>query len=592
MSGRRHSPLALFRYWRRSHPNDPVVMFVAAALVGVVTGYAAVGFRLALEGVQVLAFGFGGESVFSQAALLPWWQILLIPAVGGLVVGLMLHFLMPGRRPQAVAHVIEACALKGGRISLREGIGAALVSATSLGVGASTGREGPVVHLAASLASVAAQKMQLGPSMRLTLLGCGVASGVAASFNAPIAGVFFALEVVIGHYALHAFAPVVLSAVVGTIISRIYLGDTPAFIIPPYDIVSNLEFPAFGLLGLVCGIAAMIFMWSTTFTEGVVARSRIPDILLPAAGGLLVGAIAIFYPHVLGVGYEATDAALKEQFSLWLLLQLIVAKTAATTISLGCRFGGGVFSPSLMLGALVGGAFGIMAAAVFPELSASHGAYAIIGMGAVAAAVLGAPISTILIVFELTNDYKITIGVMLATVVATSLTNRITGKSLFHLQLERRGVNVRGGRARHFLRQRRVGEVMTADFEIIHEDATFDEMRTLMMESSHGAFFVVDSDDAYTGTINFADLKAVAREPELAGVVNAKDACHKSPAILSSGQTLEDALAILDNTREEHLPVVRSALTGRVIGVLHHKNALIAHNRALLEAHAEEHDER
>ena len=279
-----------------------------------------------------------------------------------------------------------------------------MVSAASLGVGASAGREGPMVHLGASLASALAHRLELSPNLSRTILGCGVAAAVAASFKAPIAGVFFALEVVIGHYALSTFAPVVVASVAGTVISHIHLGELPAFILPAYEIVSAWEFPAFFLLGGVSAVIAMIFMWSIIVADDVVERVPVPGWLKPAAGGLVVGAVAIAFPQILGVGYGATDAALKELIPLTLLIALIALKVVMTAVSLGCRFGGGVFSPPLFIGAMTGGAFGIIATGVFPELAAHHGAYAMVGMSAVAAAVLGAPISTILIVFELTGD--------------------------------------------------------------------------------------------------------------------------------------------------------------------------------------------
>ena len=259
----------------------------------------------------------------------------------------------------------------------------ALASALSIGVGASVGREGPVVHLGASLGSWVAKRLHLGRVLARTLLGCGVAAAVAASFNAPIAGSFFALEVVVGHYALSAFAPIVIASVTGTLISRARYGDYPAFILPDDWIIASFwEFPGFALLGLVSAAAAIVFMWSIMFTEDTVERLPLPKWSRPAFAGLLVGLIALAFPEVLGVGYEATDKALSDLYPLWFLVALIVAKTAATAISLGGGFAGGVFSPSLYVGAMVGGAYGIIATQAFPELSSGHGAYTIIGMGA------------------------------------------------------------------------------------------------------------------------------------------------------------------------------------------------------------------
>ena len=211
--------------WRRLRRNDHLVVSALAAVIGLSAGYGAILFRTAIDAAQRAAYGSGSDHVIALAATLPWWQRLIVPVIGGLVIGLFVHFVLRGRRPQAVADVIEACAVRGGRMRLRDGIAQALASAASIGAGASVGREGPVVHLAATMSSWLGQRVGLGRPQMLTLLGCGVASGVAASFNAPIAGVFFALEVVVGHYGLAAFAPVVVAAVIGTMISRAHFGE-------------------------------------------------------------------------------------------------------------------------------------------------------------------------------------------------------------------------------------------------------------------------------------------------------------------------------------------------------------------------------
>ena len=437
--------------------SQHTALSLMAVVLGFGAGGASVALRYLIDLVQRLGFGFSGEQVASGVAELPWWQVLLVPSLGGLLIGLFIYRFMPGHRPQGVAQVIEASALKGGRMPFWVGIYAAIASAASIGVGGSVGREGPVVHLGATLGSWIAQRLRLGRSLTRTLLGCGVAAAIAASFNAPVAGTFFALEVVVGHYALSAFAPIVIASVTGTIVSRAVYGDFPAFILPQsWEIVSHWEFPAFALLGLICAVAAIIFMGSIMFTEDVVSKTKVPRWLRPAIGGLMVGAIGIVFPEVLGVGYEATDKALSELYPLWILLMLIVAKTAATAITLASGFSGGVFSPSLFIGAMVGGAYGLVAGYVFPDLSTGHGAYTIIGMGAVAGAVLGAPISTIIMVFELTADYQLTIAVMIATVLASLITQQVYVRSFFLWQLERRGVVISGGQEHRIMQDLRI----------------------------------------------------------------------------------------------------------------------------------------
>jgi CIC family chloride channel protein len=582
---------AIARQWRKISQNDQVILSLCAVATGLAAGYGAIGFRWLIGAVQHLFYGFGSENVATLAAGLPWWQILLGPAVGGLLVGLFLKYLMPGGQPQGVAQVIEAASLRGGRMTLKEGIGATVVSAASLGVGASAGREGPVVHLGATLSSWVAQRLHLNRSMTLTLLGCGVAAAVAASFNAPIAGVFFALEVVVGHYALSAFAPIVIASVVGTIVTRIHIGDFPAFILPEYALASFWEFPGFAILGVVCAAVAMIFMRSVRFTEDMVARVKAPLWLKPAAGGLAVGAVAVAFPQVLGVGYEATDSALKEAYVLWFLLALIVAKTAATAVSLGCRFGGGVFSPSLFLGAMTGGAYGLIAAQVFPDLAAGYGLYAIVGMGGVAAAVLGAPISTILIVFEMTGDYKVTVAVMLAVAVASILTQRLMTRSFFLWQLERRGVSLAGGRERQLLQSSRVRDLMTEDFQLIKQDTRLRGIRNRLQTAPHGDFFVVDEEDRLIGTLSFADVRPVAFEPGVEDLIIAYDLARLHSLVLEADSNLEEALRTLGESSATRVPVVEDLKSRRVVGVARYRDLLRAHNRILMQARAEERGE-
>ncbi len=573
--------------WRRLVANRQLVVSVLAVAIGAAAAYGAIGFRELIGLIQLGAFGSDSELLFSFARDLPWWHLLLAPAAGGLAIGLFVHYAMPERRNQGVADVIEAGNLRGGRMGVRSGIGAALAAAASIGCGASVGREGPVVHLGAALGSWIAERFRLGRATTLTLLGCGVAAAVAASFNAPIAGVFFALEVVVGHYALAAFAPVVVASVTGTIIARAHLGDFPAFIVPDFAIVSLLEIPAFALLGLAAAAVAGVFMWSVMAVEDGIARTPLPHWARPALGGLAVGVIALLFPQVLGVGYEATDLALKAAIPFGLLLALGVAKLAATAISLGSGFAGGVFSPSLFIGAMTGGAFGIVAANAFPEYASSQGAYTIVGMGAVTAAVLGAPISTILIIFELTGDYGLTIAVMVAIAVSSVVTQQVPGKSFFHWQLERRGIDIRRDRAADLLRTIVVREVMNQTVQRVPRDMQLDGIRDLLRLDPHGAFFVVDDDGRLCGALTFDDLGDVAFDTGVGALINAADIARSEVPAVHADDGLERALDLMAEGGTEHLPVIDGDDSRRVIGVIHHKDIVIAHNRALIHSRAE-----
>jgi CIC family chloride channel protein len=353
--------LKLFRETRQ-----PIV-WLLAPFIGLATGGAAILFRLAIGAFQLPWLHDMSESVAKAARGQPWWVIVLAPAIGGLLVGLMLEYLLTAKRTGAVPDVMEARVNAGRGLSLSQGLLSALASALSLGTGASAGREGPIVHLGASIAASACTRFNLPNAARRTLLASGAAGAVAASFNAPIAGVLFAQEVVLGHFAITSFVPLVLASVMGTIVSQAWFGNVAAFTVPAYSITSYFEVPAFVLLGIVAAAVAVIFQLAVLATDWLARNVEIPLIARPALGGLLIGIIAIWFPQVLGVGYDTTDAALKDQLPIALMFTLLFAKTATTAIALGSRFGGGVFSPALYLGAVTGGAFGLIAASMFPQ---------------------------------------------------------------------------------------------------------------------------------------------------------------------------------------------------------------------------------
>lgn len=578
---------ALLAVLRHRH----LVLLVLGLVTGLIGAAAAVAFRDAIGLVQWLALGFSSERVAGLAAAQPWWRVMLAPALGGLLVGLFIYWFMPGRRPQGVPQVMEATAFHGGRMDIRAGLGAALASVTALGTGASVGREGPVVHLGAALSSWLAQRLHLSRGLTVTLLGCGVASAIAASFNAPIAGVFFALEVVVGHYALSSFAPVVIASVTGTIVTRLWYGNFPAFSIPPRTIVSFLEFPAFALLGIVCALLAIAFIKGTGAVEDALRRVPVPDWSKPALAGLVLGVVAIWYPHVLGVGYETTEATLAEAYGLGLLLTLLVLKLALSVLCLGAGFAGGVFSPALVIGALAGGAFGIVAGGAFPHLSSGPGAYAIVGMGAVAGAVLGAPISTILIIFELTGNFTLTIAVMIGVVIATVITQQATGRSFFTHQLARRGIVLEGGRETGLLRARRVADLMRTDFEQVRADATLPAVRARLQADPLGELFVTDDAGRLVGTITLHDLGTAAFDTGRDGRLSAADVARRNPAALALDADLEDARKAMEAAAEHQLPVVFDRDGFRLAGYVRERDVMVAYTAALAQARAEERGE-
>ena len=512
-------------------------LWVMSLIVGILVSAAAIVFRESISLIQLLWLGDPSENVASAARKIHWLWVLLTPAVGGLLVGYLLQRFFTEGRAAGVADVIESRTEESREIDLKTGGWSAVIHALSLGVGASSGREGPLVHLGATIATVGTHFITLPDWGRRTLLACGVASAVSASFNAPIAGVLFAHEVILGHYAKRAFIPIVIASVAGTILTRQWFGEAAAFSIPDFQITSYLEFPAFALLGLVCALVAVIFQFSIITTEYFARSIDIPLWFRPALGGLMIGAIGVFFPEILGVGYEATDLALRNQLPIWLLLTLLVLKTAATAITVASRFGGGVFSPSLYLGAMAGGAFGLIAAGVFPELASSQGIYSILGMGAVAAAVLGAPISTVVMVFELTGGFALSIALLLTVSISVGLNQALHGRSFFLWQLEMRGHNIQDGPHSFLLRTTRVSSFMSR------------------LEPDEETEF--DLTDGAT--------------------------------VLRAETPLELALRTFDETGQTRIPVVEGHETVRQIGWATQVDALRAYTKVLVDTSVEEH---
>ena len=505
-------------------------------LIGAGVAIAAILFRELIGLVQLPWLATRSEKVLTAALELHWIAILAAPAFGGLIVGLLLHRIQT-RRAGGVADVIEARAISGRRLSLRDGLWSGLITAISLGSGASAGREGPVIHLGGTLASAVAERTRLPPASGRTLLSAGVASAISASFNAPIAGVLFAHEVILGHYSMRSFVPIVIASTAGSIISRIWFGDAAAFLLPDYQITSYWEFPAFALLGITAAIVAILFEFSLFAADFVSRRITIPLWTRPVIGGFAVGAIAIVFPHVLGVGYEVTDMALWNQLPLYLLLSLILAKTAATAITLASRFGGGIFSPALYLGAMTGGAFGIISSSLFPDLASSNGLYAILGMGAVAGAVLGAPISTTMIVFELTGGYTLSVALLLCVAIAHGIAQAVHGHSWFQWQLEMRGIFVTDG------------------------------PHTTVKQYTRVMDFMDPLEDGKTETYD-PDLEVPALRP---------------------ADTLDQALRAFDAGGHASLPVVDPNDATKIIAWATHVSALRHFNKALIDTSEEEH---
>jgi CIC family chloride channel protein len=549
MNDAANSSREAWRVLRQKGPSKVTFWFIALA-IGIAAGFAALFFRKGINLLQETLYGTDDvQHLHSFISGLDWYWVVLIPTFGGLLTGLILHNFTRDARARSVADVIVGSALHEGRVETRAGLASALASMVTLGTGGSSGREGPVVHLAAVISTWVNRRINADGITGRDLLGCAVAAAVSASFNAPIAGALFALEVVLRHFAVHAFAPIVIASVAGTVINRLEFGGVTEFKLPTAgDLQFYVELPAFLLLGLTCGLVAVVLMraifWADNIGNVIQQRSRLPRYLRPMVAGALLGIIALWFPHIIGVGYETTSLALTGELALHEASTFAVLKVIAVAITLGGRMGGGVFSPSLMVGALVGLTFGLIATGFFPDVSGSTSLYALAGMGAVAAAVLGAPISTTLIVFELTGDWQIGLAVMVAVSMSTSLASRLVNRSFFLTQIERRGIHLAAGPQAYLL-------------------AMFTAAKTMRLP-----------DDPR------------AADPERCWEMIGEG------LYIDAAATLETAIPIFESSGALFLPVVslsKDATPPELLGALFHVDALRAYNRALAATAAEEH---
>ncbi len=534
---------------RRREVRSQLALWPIALLIGVMVGYAIILFRVGILWLESVFYGAPDAVIHSVAADLPWYVVLTVPICGGLAVGLVVTWLSPDARPRAVDAVIEAAAIGNGRVDRKVGVASALASLITLSTGGSTGREGPAVHIGATIASWISDRLNAPPITARDILGCAAGAAVSASFNAPLAGALFALEVILRHYALHAFGPIVISSVAAAVVSRIHLGDITEYTLPAHTIGFYWEVPAFMLLGVLSGAIGAAVIRGIFFAEGVADRVqaalRIPDWLRPAVAGALLGLIAIQFPHIIGVGYETTALALTTRFAFFTAVVFAVVKAVAVAVTMAGRMGGGIFSPSLMLGALTGSAFGEIAIQLFPTVSGSQGLYALAGTGAVAGAILGAPISSILIIFEITGDWQAGIAVMISVSLASVVTGRLVHRSFFLTQLERRGLHLAGGPQGYLARTVPVVHLMR------------------YRGAEDGA-----SDSACWGLI-------------------------EQGVSLDRDDTLERALPMFQRLRGPFLPVVERPPGGRgepeLLGALFRVDALTAYANALEEELREEH---
>ncbi len=530
--------------------------------MGAGAGVGAVAFRWL---ITVATHFFTGTADYSDAGhaahpWLPWlgrFFIVLVPVVGGLIYGPLVARFAPEARGHGVPEVMYAINKRAGRIPARVALIKALASAITIGAGGSVGREGPIVQIGSAMGSTIARWTKLNESQVRLLVACGAAGGIAATFNAPIAGVFFALELLLANFVARAFAAVVLASVTASVIGRAAFGDVAFLSFAPFTVHSMGEYALYAVLGLLAAVVATAFVKVLYGFEDVADRLwKGPEWLRPAVGGLLLGLLLLVLPQMYGVGYPVLENAVMGKYLVGFLALLLIGKMIATSLTIAIGGSGGVFAPALFLGATLGAGFGQVAAHAFPGVGITPGAYALVGMGAVFAGASRAPITAVIILFELTGEYSIILPLMLAVVTAAGISRKLSRDTIYTAKLRRRGVDVGAHAKAAALSSIAVREVMTAaprslatgtSAEAAARSLLAAGRRALPVESNHGVFVGVVTSAALAGALAAdadADEVTVSRLVEM-------------PAVLDPDMTIDDALdAMLGEDAGAGLPVV------------------------------------
>ena len=568
--------------FRLIRTNEHGIMAVLAVLVGLAGGFGAVGFRYLINFFQALAYGSDGN-LLDLVQPIPWYLRVLIPALGGLVVGPLVYFWAREAKGHGVPEVMEAVALKSGLIRKRLVIIKSLASAICIGTGGSVGREGPIVQIGSAIGSTIGQMLKISADRMRTLVGCGAAAGIAATFNAPIAGSMFALEIILGDFGLATFSPIVISSVIATAVSRHFLGDAPAFIVPAYELVSAWEFPVYVVLGLFCALVAVTFTKTLYRMEDIFDGLKFPEYLKAVIGGAILGVISLLFPQVLGVGYGAIDMSLGQSYAWWLLLVLVICKILATSITIGSGGSGGIFAPSLFMGAMAGGFFGTVVHHLFPSVTASPGAYSIVGMGAVVSATTHGPLTALLMLFEMTGDYKIILPLMITCIISSIVARQLLKESIYSLKLLRRGINLEEGKEINVLKSIRVSEVMNTKVETITEALGLERLAEIISKSKYNSFPVVSDGNKLTGILSFYDYNEAIFDENLKGLVVAKDIATSDVVTISIDDNLYNALEKITFKDFSILPVVSTDDPMKLMGVLTRRDIMGAYNKAVIK---------
>ena len=563
----RRIPVPRRAAWARWLRDAPSALVPLAVAVGAVTGLGAVGFRWLITAFTRMFTGYTDYSGLGRVPSTHWpwlgfWFLLLAPVIAGAVYGPLVHRFAPEARGHGVPEVMFAVSHRGGRIAPKVSLVKALASALCIGGGGSVGREGPIVQIGSAAGSTVAQVLRLDTERMRLLVACGAAAGISATFNAPLAGPFFAMELILRSFSAESFGAVVLASVTADVVGRAMLGDHPFLSLPAFAVRSPSEYLLYGALGVGVGVVGVAFSKILYLVEDACDWVwRGPEWARPAAGGVVLGGLLIALPQMYGVGYPVLENAVEGRYVIAMLLILMVGKMLATSLTIGIGGSGGVFAPTLFIGAMAGTAFGTIAHHLLPGVTESAGAYGLIGMGAALGGATGAPITAVIILFELTGEYSIILPLMTAVVMAAGTGHLLSKNTIYTAKLWRRGVDLDATPAAH--PDFTAADVAVAAPEPLSVRTSLDDAATALATSSFGMLPVVGDDGRYTGCVSAQDVaEALADGP---GRTHQIEPLVGLPAVVSTDTPADELLAKLSGRGGTGLPVLdpdRSELLG------------------------------
>lgn len=567
-------------------PGENTIMLVISTFIGVTAGFGNIAFRTITELVHEGIFVRGHELLdIGQGG----WHLLLLPLIpmAGMVLLIPVSLIFPGEaNGYTFTKFLRKVNLEGGYIKFRAIIVKTISTALTIGTGGSAGVEGPIATVGGALGSQVGQFFKVSGSRMKVYIAAGCAGGIGAMFNAPIAGIFFASEIVLlGTYEISSFSALVISSAMATVVSRAYYGDTPAFPIPNYQLLHPMvEIPLYILMGLVVGIVAVFHIRVFYAVRDRFATLKLHPQLKPILGALIVGAIGILFPQIMGDGYPYIEKVLSGQGVLWVMALLVLLKIGATAITLGAGGAGGVFAPALFIGAVIGGTFGSLANLALPGLTASSGAYAAVGIGAFLAAATHAPLTAIFLLFEMTGNYMIIIPIMLSSIIGTVVASRLYHDSIDTVDFSREGIDLHEGREAAIMRSIKVGTIISEDVDFISENANANQLLRLFSMAKDNFYFpVIDDTGHMTGIVSMQDVKNILHDEKKRLGARVGDVCERNVITLTPDDDLYTALTLYDVKGIEEIPVVESTSNRWVLGMLKRRDVLNAYNREVLK---------